>query len=472
VKNFSKIIFLSAFIFFFSWLIPYKTGVNKLAIQSEDTLPAMFIPFSILKEGHIFLDSYYDILINRYPHPDDKKQEKSFVPYYLRKTEAGHFVSAFPIITPLLALPIYFFPVILGVSASWENVEILASLSSSFIVAFSGGFFYLLLKKHFFQEEDSSVTLWKQKSFLLTVIYLFATVNFAHISQALWQHGTVQLFTILALLAFYEKKDFLLGLFFGLMLLSRPTSGIVIVIIGLLVLFNGFIKRHPLSLDITSNMRLGEKNFVYCLITIALGFAIPALFFFWYNQTYYGTIANQGYSNQIFTEWQGRFPEGFLGLWISPSKGILVYSPIFIFSIVGAYLSLKKWRQEPNALEYAAFVNIILLHILVLGFWKHWYGGWSFGYRMASDILPFLVLLLVPFVKSAYFFQYKKLFYILLGISVLVQFMGVIFYDGIWHAAYDDGFRETAWLWSLKDSEVAFNIRRVLVKFGLRTSPF
>jgi len=50
--------------------------------------------------------------------------------------------------------------------------------------------------------------------------------------------------------------------------------------------------------------------------------------------------------------------------------------------------------------------------------------------------------------------------------------MGVIFYDGIWHAAYDDGFRETAWLWSLKDSEVAFNIRRVLVKFGLRTSPF
>ena len=166
MKNFFRIVFFSVIIFFFSWLIPYKTGVNKLAIQSEDTLPAMFIPFSILKEGHIFLDSYYDILINRYPHPDDKKQEKGLVPYYLRKTEAGHFVSAFPIITPLLALPIYFFPVILGVSASWENVEILASFSSSFIVAFSGGFFYLLLKKHFFQEEDSSVTLWKQKSFL------------------------------------------------------------------------------------------------------------------------------------------------------------------------------------------------------------------------------------------------------------------------------------------------------------------
>jgi len=473
LRSFFKIVFFATLIFFSSWLIPYKTGINNLAIQSEDTLPAMFIPFSILKEGHIFLDSYYDMLISRYPHPDDKKQEEGFVPYYLRQTESGHFVSAFPIITPLLALPIYFLPVIFGIAVTWENVEILASLSSAFITALSGGFLYLLLRKHFFQEKDfQDISFWEQKSFLLTAIYLFATINFAHISQALWQHGTVQLFTILALLAFYSKKDFLLGLFFGLMFLSRPTSGIVLAVLGLLFLINGFIKRHTLSFDITSNTSRGERKFVCRLIPIVLGLALPALFFLWYNSTYYGTIANQGYSNQILTGWKSHFPEGFLGLWISPSKGILIYSPVFIFSIVGAYLVLKKWRHDPQVLEYVAFIDIILLHILVLGFWKHWYGGWSFGYRMASDILPFLILLLVPFVKSLYFQQYKKLFFILFGISVLVQFMGVIFFDGIWHAAYDDGFRETAWLWSVKDSEVAFNIRRALVKVGLRTSPF
>jgi hypothetical protein len=114
----------------------------------------------------------------------------------------------------------------------------------------------------------------------------------------------------------------------------------------------------------------------------------------------------------------------------------------------------------------------VIFHTLVLGKWKHWYGGWSFGYRMASDILPFLVLLLVPYIKSSLFWRYKKVFFCLLGISVLCQFMGLIFYDGIWHAAYDKGFVNTFWLWSVRNSELAFNIRRVLVKAGLRVSPF
>jgi hypothetical protein len=43
----------------------------------------------------------------------------------------------------------------------------------------------------------------------------------------------------------------------------------------------------------------------------------------------------------------------------------------------------------------------------------------------------------------------------------------MIFFDGIWHNAYDKGFEDTSWLWSIRDSELAFNIRRVLVKLGL-----
>ena len=101
-----------------------------------------------------------------------------------------------------------------------------------------------------------------------------------------------------------------------------------------------------------------------------------------------------------------------------------------------------------------------------MGKWKHWYGGWSFGYRMAVDIIPFLILLLVPYIKSDLFARSKKLFHILLILSILVQIYGVVFFDGIWHSAYDRGFKDTGWLWSIKDSESAFNSRRVLVKLG------
>jgi len=85
---------------------------------------------------------------------------------------------------------------------------------------------------------------------------------------------------------------------------------------------------------------------------------------------------------------------------------------------------------------------------------------------MAADIIPFLVLLMVPFFRSELYEKYKKIFLGLLLFSIAVQIYGLIFFDGIWHAAYDNGFVDTAWLWSIKDSELIFNIRRILVKLG------
>ena len=474
MKPFLKIVISATLVYFFSWFFAYKIGVNDLPIQSEDTLPAILMPVTIIKEGTIYLDSYYDMLLEKYPHPDDKDYQKGLVPFYLRKITSSnsqtHYVSAFPIVTSLLALPVYFFPVILGMPINFVNITILAHLASALIVAFSGGFLYLLLKGHFFQEEPQT-SLIKQKSFLLTAIYLFGTINYAHISQALWQHGTVQLLTILALLFLYKKRYVLTGLFFGLMLLSRPTSAIAVGLLGLLALIR-HLNLESLSFSGILQSALSKKEAVLKLIgRIILGMVPTILFFLWYNKTFYQSIANQGYSNQIFTEWKGRFPEGFLGLWLSPSKGILIYSPIFLLSLYGIYKAFKN-KANSKTTQYLTFSIIVIIHTLVLGKWKHWYGGWSFGYRMASDTIPFLTLLLVPFVKSGLFNKYKKAFAGLFTLSVLVQLFGIIFFDGIWHAAYDLGYNNTSWLWSLRNSEFIFNIRRVLVKLGLRDSPF
>jgi hypothetical protein len=103
----------------------------------------------------------------------------------------------------------------------------------------------------------------------------------------------------------------------------------------------------------------------------------------------------------------------------------------------------------------------------VMGKWKHWYGGWSFGYRMASDVIPFMVLMIVPFLNSSLYGRFRKIFFSLFAFSVAMQIFGIIFFDGIWHAAYDRGFTDTRWLWSVKDSEIAFNMRRVLVKLNV-----
>jgi hypothetical protein len=462
--SFIKVVGLSFLVYFLSWFLVYLVGVNSLAIQSEDTLPAVFLPVSIIKGEGLYLDKYYDMLLDRYPHPDDKDYQRGLTPFYLRKV-GSHYVSAFPIMTGILAVPVYFFPVIFNMSITWEHLIFLSHISSALIVALSGGFFYLLLKRRFSRNEKQAIA--------LSAVYLFGTVNFALISQALWQHGALQLFVILGLYFLLgcsregtgkaankaaRKRDFknlfLSGMFFGFAVLSRPTAGLVLAVIPALVFHKNL-------------MVLAKRG-----LQVALGLAVPVLFFFWYNKSFYLSVANQGYSNQLLISWLSPFPEGFLGTWVSPSKGILVYSPVLVFSLVGLFLvmkslvpSVKKISQEN--LGYLAFGVVVILHTLILSLWKHWYGGWSFGYRMSSDVIPLLVLLIIPFLDSSLFQKYKKLFFGLLIFSVLVQIFGMIFFDGIWHAAYDLGFEDTSWLWSIKDSELLFNIRRVLVKVGL-----
>lgn len=443
-----KLFCVSFFVMFFSWIFVYRLGINKLAIQSEDTLPAIFLPATIIKEKTLYLDTYYNMLIQRYPHPDDKNYLRGLTPFYLKKVGA-HYLSAFPIITPLVSLPIFYLPLKLGMPVTWDNMIFLSKISSMFIVSLSGAFLYMLLRKHFLDEK---------KSLLLAVIYLFGTVNFAMLSQSMWQHGTLELFTILGLYfvinflnATKQKYSdlFLGGLFYGLAILSRPTAALGLAFIALLA----FIK--------IRNFKLFTKASLY----VFAGLAINVLFFLWYNNKYYIGIQNQGYSSQLAGSWLSPFPISLIGVWVSPSKGILIYSPIFIFSLIGFYLAMKKgWNKN---VQYLAYFLIVLFHTLIISLWKHWYGGYSFGYRMSSDIIPYLILLIVPFMNSEFYDKYKKVFIGTFVFSILVEIFGMVFFDGIWHAAYDKGFVNTSWLWSIKDSEFVFNVRRVMVKLKL-----
>ena len=279
--------------------------------------------------------------------------------------------------------------------------------------------------------------------------------------------------TILSLLflhqSFLPSKhryfNLLLSFFFlGIAVLSRPTAVIFLPFLLFLVI-EKFANLKDTDIKLTSLVELA-RNLISPTVTVVLGLLPSALFFYWYNKTYFYSIENQGYASQVLVGWLSRFPEGFLGLWLSPSKGIFIYSPIFLFSLIGLWLALRKGAWKNN-LQYVIYASIVLIYTMLMGRWKHWYGGWSFGYRMASDVLPFLTLLMVPYIKSSLFERTKKWFYALFSISIGVQFIGLIFFDGIWHAAYDKGFRDTRWLWSIKDSEIVFYFRRVLVKVGV-----
>jgi hypothetical protein len=439
----------------------YKGGINTLPIQSEDTVPAMFIPVTLLKEGTFYVDTYYDMLLDRYPHPDDKSQKDNLTPFYLRKVPDitdpqilqrieydPNYITAFTLTPGILATPFYASSIWAGMTVSWENLIILSHIASAAIMAFAGALMYILLKKHFLPQQPDKL------ASTLTAIYLFATVNFAMLSQSLWQHGALQLFTIAGLIfllnAIKNQKSThfaLFGTFLSLAVITRPTAALFAFLLYLLI---------PLT--------FGKKSIKPTFYTI-LGILPVLVFFLWTTFTLYGGLSNNGYASQMGNSWVSNIFEGFAGIWISPSKGILIYSPVLVLSLVGAYLAFKNKTSENRHLYLVSFA-VIILHTLIMGKWKHWYGGFSFGYRLASDALPFFIILLVPYVLSDIYTRTRKIFYLLFAFSVGVQLMGMVFFDGIWHNAYDDGYRNTRWLWSLQNSEAVFNVRRVLVKAG------
>ena len=423
------LIFLTSFsIFFFTWYLTYKTHINSLPLQSEDAIPSIFTGITIVKEGTLNLDTYYQMMVSKYPQPDDVNS----TPFYLRKVN-NHYLSAFPIMNSILAMPIFLLYVPFTNQISWEDIYLLSHLSGSFIMSLSClALFYLF---------DNVLKTKKRLTYLLIVIYALATINLPLISQALWQHGAVQFFSILALIFYLKDKYLLTFMFIGFGILARPTAIILLLVLGIYLIIN-----KKLNTKVT--------------LQSALGFLIPLLFFILYNFLFYRDLSNQGYASQLGNSWLGNFPESFIGIWLSPSKGLLIYSPIFIFSLIGIWKGFKK-----NQLVQISFW-VILLHTLVLSKWKHWYGGYGFGYRMISDVIPFFIIP-IWYLLENYYEKVKKGIYLTLVISFLIQFSGLIFFDSIWHNAYDTGFKDTSWLWSLQNSEAAFNVRRVEVKLKL-----
>ena len=423
--------------------IVYIFKLNHLVLQSEDYLGSTALPFSLLYEGDFDLNEYYTELTAYYPQPDNA----SFTPYYLRKI-GDNYYSIRPIWTSLLALPVYIPLRLMNLEVNIELIKIMSRIGGAFITALSCGFFYLILEKLLNN---------KRSRILLLIIYAFATNSLSTSSQGLWQHGSSQLLIAASIFTLLRKSYFLTGLLLGIATVSRPTNLLSFAIIGLYLLYTLYLRDKVTSKTIKQ----------ICLYT--LGGLLAVILEILLNKFLYGIADSAAYGDQL-NGWRNNIFEGFLGLWLSPSKGILPNSPILIFVLYGFYYVIKKLKNiklddTNTSLLYPAAV-ITLLHTFIMGWWYSWYGGYSWGYRMASDIMPFLVLMMIPFVIN--FYQKGKLritSYILLTISILNHLAGFIFFDGVWHTIYDGKSR--FWLWSIQNSEIIFDIKRVLYKVGV-----
>lgn len=317
--------------------------------QSCDTRWTLHIAQSVIQEGDVDLDEYVEqglILSNDY-----------------RVVQIGeHFYSYFPLGTPLLAvLPLALYRVassVLGLGVG-ELSQVFEMLVASSIVSICAAVIYgmgrLFLDR-----------LW---SCFLACVFAFCTSAWSTASRALWQHGPSMLMLSLTLylMLLAEKRPrwiALSGLPLACAYVIRPTNSISVVCLSIFVLI-----RH--------------KKRILGFLGVAMLVAIPFLAL---NSAIYRSILPPYFlPGRIGTN--TAFWEAIAANLVSPARGLFVYSPVFLASVAGVLLKVRG--KELGKLD-VALLAVLVLHLVAVSSFKHWWGGHSFGPRFFSDMVPYL----------------------------------------------------------------------------------
>src|SRR5262249_13357800 len=142
----------------------------------------------------------------------------------------------------------------------------------------------------------------------------------------------------------------------------------------------------PLAVVVALRMRRSALAF-------AAAGAVPVALRAVYTWIYWGSPFSLGQRSPFpeVANFRGNPYVGLAGLLISPSRGLLVFSPFFVFVVLAIAPAWVRRRDQP--LPLALGIGALAL-LLVTAKWTIWWGGHSFGYRLLIEMLPALMVLL------------------------------------------------------------------------------
>ena len=203
-----------------------------------------------------------------------------------------------------------------------------------------------------------------------TAIFSLGTSMWSTATRALWQHGPlVLMLTIAMLLAALARRRPQLVQYISIPLamayMIRPVAAVPILCFSVYVL-------------------LFHREWFLRYLGWALLIAAP---WFVFNYTIYGALLPPYYLLASVIN-QSSFMDGFLGILFSPSRGLVIFTPVTIFALSGFALSLRRGEERALHVMYGVIVAGVTC---LYGMWPVWWGGHSYGPRFMTDILPFLI---------------------------------------------------------------------------------
>jgi hypothetical protein len=388
-----------------------------------DTGGSEILPIALLRYHSLdFTRLVHDFAL---PTTDGTNQ----LPYYLTRAK-GRVVSFYPIVPGLMNVPVYWVADRLGVDLFAHRYQ-LSAITSAIITALSVGAMFVGL---------SFVCRRQSTAIFFALVYAFATAAWSVCSRTLWQHGPAILFLSIALAMIVTDKRRCIavsGFFLIMAVWTRPSTILIVLPIATYV---GLKKPRE-------------------LVPFILGSLPPAIMMCVYSCSYFGSVLNLGQGRNIVADMNG--PDavygtgwvGLAGVLISPARGLLVFTPVFIFSFIWLVRILRIWKQS-GLLPYLAIA--VLIYIGFYSQWKIWWGGYCFGYRMLSELVPILILFLADawqqWVTRQHLLRFG--FIVLLVVSVYFQFLGATYYPTNFNNIPDSVNYHPQRLWNVKDTEL------------------
>ena len=421
----SREILISLLVFLIVYAAYLHSG-NVFPLDSMWTIPTSM---SILTEGNADLDEYRPLI--------ERTDEGS---YLIQKID-GHLYANYPPAIALLAAPVVFvaeqfarFAYSVDLAVYMQNTvpQMLELLIASLFAALT----VLLLFR------IARVFLDMLPALAVTFVFAFGTAAWSVASLALWRNGiSMFILTVALYLIVLARNRPRLIQFVSLPLAFsftvRGTNGLSIALITLYVL-------------------LQYRSYFWRYLLWSLPVAVP---FALYNFSIYQAPVSPYYSvYQPFSASHPNLLEGLLGNLISPSRGLLVFSPILVLSVAGVAVKLKQHTFDKLD---AALAAIIVLHWLVISDVSLWWGGWAFGPRFFADVLPYFFYLMIPAVARLAHLKGLRKWALVTAVAVLAGFSCFVHYRGAnaaavmseWHTWPVDLGNSSARLWDWRDPQ-------------------
>jgi hypothetical protein len=196
-------------------------------------------------------------------------------------------------------------------------------------------------------------------------------------SQTLWQHETAALGLSIAVLGFTAPSPgvlSLLGTGAGLALAgtSRPqlAPAVAVLLVGLA-------------------LRTGWRALISIAVVMTAAIALATVHVQWFGTILGGMPILEALHPRVHAT-ESTFTlgaDGLLGLWISPNRGLLVFSPV----VLGAALGVRPSFHDGWHAATRWCVVAIVAQYALYGAYAVWWGGHTYGPRYMLDVLPFCV---------------------------------------------------------------------------------